>query len=190
MVATATATSQFFLYLDDGPLGNLTYDGDGVSGVLLLGAQMEARAGVNLDGPSSLVPTDATTVVRDADVAVVSVERSEQDRRTQAFARLTEQGGQSRQYFIDLAAALGEPGCTITEFRPMHCNSDCNDALWSEADIFTWRMNIPHSNAGARPMNCNDDCNDPLDLGGESPFACPIRERSPAHTTVLFAYSA
>ena len=140
--------------------------------------------------PSSGIQTTAVAATRAADIAYIDVPQTLLERRAQAFARLTEQGGQSRQYFIDLAAALGEPGCTITEYRPMNCNSDCNDALYSQADIFSWRMNIPHSNAGARPMNCNDDCNDPLDLGGASPIECPIRERAPAHTSVLFAYSA
>lgn len=142
------------------------------------------------DSGGSYIPTTTVNVARAADVAVVNVPQTIFERRAQAFARLTEQGGQSRQYFMDLAAALGEPGCTVTEFRPMNCNSDCNDALYSEADIFSWRMNIPHANVGARPMNCNDDCNDALDLGGESPIECPIRERAPAHTSVYFAYQA
>ncbi len=139
--------------------------------------------------PSTRIRTLAAAVTRAADVAYINVERGLVQRRADAFQRLTEQGGQSRQYFIDLAATLGEPGCTITEFRPMNCNDDCNDALISAADKFSWRVNIPHSNAGARPMNCNDDCNDALDLGGELAIACPIRDRAPAHTNVFFAYA-
>ena len=140
---------------------------------------------------SSFIPNStAGTGVRAADVCYINVPRSTVERRALAFQRLTEQGGQSRQYFIDMAAALGEPGCTLTEFRPMNCNDDCNDALISAADKFSWRVTVPHSNTGARPMNCNDDCNDPLDLGGESVITCPIRERAPAHTNVYFAYAS
>lgn len=138
---------------------------------------------------SWIANASAGTATRAADMATITVPRSLPERRAQAFQRLTEQGGQSRQYFIDMAATLGEPGCTISEFRPMTCNDNCNSALTSAADKFSWRVNIPHSNAGARPMHCNDNCNSPLDLGGVSVIECPIRERAPAHTNVFFAYA-
>ncbi|ABE45631.1 YmfQ family protein [Polaromonas sp. JS666] len=112
------------------------------------------------------------------------------ERRRLAQQRLVEQGGQSASYFLGLAELLGEPGCTITEFRPMNCNDDCNDALYSPEDRFSWRVNIPHAAVNARPMNCNDDCNDPLDLSSPSLIVCPITERKPAHTNVFFAYTA
>ncbi|MGA0569656.1 YmfQ family protein [Variovorax sp. VNK109] len=123
------------------------------------------------------------------DDCMVGVPLSLLERRSIALQRLTEVGGQSRAYFIDLAARFGEPGCTITEFRPMNCNDDCNDALYSEADRFFWRVNVPHPAANARPMNCNDDCNDALQYYTPSLIECPITERKPAHTNVLFAYA-
>jgi uncharacterized protein YmfQ (DUF2313 family) len=110
------------------------------------------------------------------------------ERRLIAWAKLTEQGGQSRAYFIDLAARYGEPGVTIDEVRPMHCNDTCNDALWSDDDLFTWRVNIPRPPDDVRPMNCNDDCNDALQLYRPSLAECPISERKPAHTSVIFSY--
>jgi uncharacterized protein YmfQ (DUF2313 family) len=111
-----------------------------------------------------------------------------QDRQRIAAQRLTEQGGQSIPYFIGLAEQLGEPGVTVTEFRPMNCNDDCNDALISEGDSFTWRVNIPHGAGEQRLMNCNDNCNAALDMYQPSLVECPIRERKPAHTQVIFAY--
>lgn len=111
------------------------------------------------------------------------------DRRRIAWQRLTELGGQSRAYFIDLAARFGEPGTTITEFRQMTCNDDCNDALYSQDDEFVWRVNLPRPADAVRPMNCNDDCNDALQMYTPSLAECPINERKPAHTTVLFTYS-
>lgn len=110
------------------------------------------------------------------------------DRRRIATQRLVEQGGQSAAYFIALAELLGEPGCTVTEFRPMNCNDDCNDALYSQSDRFAWRMNIPHAAANLRLMNCNDDCNDALQMYTPNLIECPINERKPAHTNVLFSY--
>ncbi len=112
------------------------------------------------------------------------------DRRRITTQRLIEKGGQSTAYFLGLAELLGEPGCTITEFRPMNCNDDCNDALYSPEDRFNWRLTMPHAAVNARPMNCNDDCNDPLDLSSPSLIVCPITERKPAHTNVFFAYTA
>lgn len=120
----------------------------------------------------------------------VGLELSLVDRRRVATQRLVEQGGQSAAYFIALAELLGEPGCTITEFRPTNCNDDCNDALYSEQDRFAWRVNIPHAASGLRPANCNDDCNDALDIFTASLIECPITERKPAHTNVLFTYTS
>lgn len=124
------------------------------------------------------------------DACLVGQNLSVADRRRVATQRLVEQGGQSAAYFIGLAALLGEPGCTVTEFRPMNCNDDCNDALYSPADRFSWRLNIPHAAPVTRLMNCNDDCNDALQIYQASLIECPIRERKPAHTNVSFAYTA
>lgn len=94
------------------------------------------------------------------------------ERQRIAYQRLTEQGGQSRAYFLGLADLYGEPGTTITEFRQLNCGSACNDALYSPADEFVWRVNIPRA-ADVVP----------------SLIECPLRERKPAHTTVIFAYA-
>lgn len=134
--------------------------------------------------------TDWERLLALPDDCQAGLELSLVERRRVATQRLVEQGGQSAAYFIALATLLGEPGCTITEFRPMNCNDDCNDALISQQDRFTWRVNIPRALGGERPMNCNDDCNDPLDLSVASLIECPITERKPAHTNVLFAYQA
>lgn len=115
---------------------------------------------------------------------------STDDRRRLATARLTEQGGQSRTYFIGLAARYGEAGCTITEFRQMTCNSHCNAALHSQADEFVWRVNVPRPVDQVKAMTCNDNCNSALASYNVSLAECPIQERKPAHTNVIFKYAA
>jgi uncharacterized protein YmfQ (DUF2313 family) len=110
-------------------------------------------------------------------------------RRLLALQRLVEEGGQSAAYYIGLAELLGEPGCTVSEFRPMNCNDNCNSALGSAADRFFWRVNIPHAPANLRSINCNDNCNSAMQVYTPSLAECPIRERKPAHTQVLFTYS-
>lgn len=140
-------------------------------------------------------PAHATTMLPDwerflglPDDCMAGLALTTQDRQRIAAQRLTEEGGQSIPYFVGLADQLGEPGVTITEFRPMNCNDDCNDSLISEGDSFTWRFNIPHGAEDQRPMNCNDNCNAALDMFQPSLIECPIRERKPGHTQVIFAY--
>lgn len=155
-------------------------------------ARLDARIDVlfNEADPrtTSELLTDWERVLGLPDDCMVELPLSINERRLIAWQRLTELGGQSRQYFIDLAARFGEPGVTITEFRQMTCNSHCNDALYSQADEFVWRVNFPRPAANVRLMNCNDDCNDALQMYAAALAECPITERKPAHTSVIFSY--
>lgn len=112
------------------------------------------------------------------------------DRQRAAYQRYTEQGGQSRAYFIDLANKLGEPGVTISEFVPMTCNSTCNDALNSPADKFVFLMSLPRAALNVRPMTCNSNCDAALQEYTPSVIECAIQQRKPAHTNVIFGYTA
>lgn len=111
------------------------------------------------------------------------------DRQLMAFQRLTEDGGQSRPYFISQAERLGEPGVTITEFKPFTCNSSCNDALYTQADKFVWRVNIPRPALSARFFNCNSPCDAALQSYEPSVIECFFQKRKPGHTTVIFSYA-
>lgn len=111
-------------------------------------------------------------------------------RQQTAYGRLTEVGGQSRAYFIDLAARNGEPGVTITEFRPFNCNGTCNGNLSSVDDAFVWRVNIPRPAQSVQTMTCNGDCNDALQSYLPAAIECFFNHRKPAHTNVVFAYTA
>jgi uncharacterized protein YmfQ (DUF2313 family) len=112
------------------------------------------------------------------------------DRQRAAFQRLTEQGGQSRPYFIGLADLLGEPDVTITEFKRFTCMSSCNDALYSQNDRFVWRVNSPRPTLSARLFSCNSPCDAALQEYTPSVIECALLERKPAHTNVIFAYAA
>lgn len=111
------------------------------------------------------------------------------DRQRAAYQRLTEQGGQSRAYFIALADLLGEPDVTITEFKQFTCNSACDAGLFSAADVFTWLTNIPRPALNVRPFDCNSSCDSPLQEYTPSVIECAFGERKPAHTEVIFAYT-
>lgn len=112
------------------------------------------------------------------------------DRQRAAFQRLTEQGGQSRAYFIGMANLLGEPAVTVSEFKRFTTGSNCNSALYSQADLFAWRVNIPRPALNTRFFNCNSWCDAALQQYTPSVIECALRERKPAHTNVSFAYTA
>lgn len=120
-------------------------------------------------------------------VTALGAEQTVDQRRAALAAKVTSIGGQSRQYFIDLAAALGYPGATIDEYRPFNCNSNCNDALWSEADRFCWQINLP-ATGGTFVFNCNSPCDSPLAAWGDEAVECRIQRLKPAHTRAFVAY--
>lgn len=116
-------------------------------------------------------------------------EASIEERRLSLVQRLTMLGGASRQYFIDLAASLGYPGATVTEFRPFTCVSDCNDSLTQPPDWpRTWQLNLPE--ARITNMTCVSACNSALRSWGDFTIECVVRRLRPAQTHVLFAYGA
>lgn len=107
-------------------------------------------------------------------------------RRDALVARLTSTGGQSRQYFIDLAAALGFT-VSITESRAHTVSDDVDARLYDDAWAFTWRVNAAQTTIWELTVEASVD--DPLAAWGNVALECAIRRIKPAHTTVLFAYS-
>lgn len=110
-------------------------------------------------------------------------------RRLSLVQRLTMLGGASRQYFIDLAAALGYPGATVTEFRPFTCASECEDSLTQAPNWpHTWQLNLAETRI--TNMTCTSACNAALRSWGDFTIECVVRRLRPAQTHVLFAYGA
>jgi uncharacterized protein YmfQ (DUF2313 family) len=131
--------------------------------------------------------TDWERVLALPDSCTAALNLSIDQRRAAVVAKITSVGGQSRQFFIDLAASLGFPGATIDEFRPMTCNDTCNDAIFSLDDRYVWRINIP-SAGGTFIANCNSDCNSALASWGNTLLECAITNLKTADTDVNFAY--
>lgn len=121
-------------------------------------------------------------------VAMTGADQTIEQRRAAVVARLTEVGGASKAFFIAVAKKLGYPDAVIETYRPMNCNDDCNDALWSEWDRWTWQISVPYDDAGVFIANCNSDCNAPLKQWGNAGFECYISQIKPAETEVVFAY--
>lgn len=118
----------------------------------------------------------------------VVAEQTTQERRDALIAQLTNIGGQSRQYFIALAAALGFT-VTITEFHQFQVDeSAVGDALNGDDWVFTWRVNAPTTTIREFAVN-ESAVGDPLRSWGNEILECVMNRLKPAHTHVIFGYS-
>lgn len=106
-------------------------------------------------------------------------------RRLAIVNKLTARGGQSRKYFIQLAASLGYT-ITITEFRPFTCETPIDQGIYGESCRFTWQVNAPETTIV--DSTCQSPCNEPLRSWGNEELENAIKAVKPAHTTVIFSY--
>ncbi len=109
-------------------------------------------------------------------------------RRLRLVQQLTARGGQSPAYFIGLAETLGIPGATVTEFRPLTCDSACDDSLDSDPWCHVWRLDVAIEPIVTEFM-AGSACTAPLRSWGDRGLECVIRRLRPAHTHVLFGYT-
>jgi uncharacterized protein YmfQ (DUF2313 family) len=111
-----------------------------------------------------------------------------QERRNQLVAKLTSIGGQSRAYFIGLAAALGYE-ITITEFNPFRAGfSHAGDSLTNDTWLHWWMVNAPGTQVFPF-LAGRSAAGEPLRSWGDERLECPIRDKKPAHTQVAFSYA-
>jgi len=114
---------------------------------------------------------------------------STEERRRRVVQRLTYQGGQSVAFFIALLDALGFPGCTVKEYRPMKCNSKCNAAINQGGWRYGWRVSVPEA-ANKKILTVTGRCNDPLASWGNPGLECLLAIHKPAHTRLFVGYGA
>ena len=109
------------------------------------------------------------------------------ERQAVLTAKITGRGGQSRQYFIDLAKTLGY-AITITEFAPFRVGqSAVGDPLCSPDWSFVWRVNAPATTV--REFRAGQGAaGEPLRDWGNQILECSITADKPAHTHLIFAY--
>lgn len=109
-------------------------------------------------------------------------------RRARLVEKLTSTGGQSRQFFLDLAAKLGYTDTSITEFRPMNCGAPCDSAVYGADWLFAWQLNVGDYIA-IHTMTCEDPCDSPLRSWQSTELQCRLNQLKPAHTTVLMNWT-
>lgn len=115
-----------------------------------------------------------------------SVNRSTAARRAFLVGKLNESGGQSRDYFVALAASLGYR-VTLDEFRPATVLDSVMTPLTGVIWRFVWRVNVAAA-SGYRQASVLDTVMDAFASWGNADFEAAMREDAPAHTLVLFAY--
>lgn len=116
------------------------------------------------------------------------------ERQLRVARKISGLGGQSRAYFIDLAAQLGI-AVTIEEFRPftagMRSGSRCYGVGWR----FVWLVRVLPFSEGSgfavrneRFTAGHSRAGDRLRSFSVNELECIIRRAAPAHTKVLFSY--
>jgi uncharacterized protein YmfQ (DUF2313 family) len=140
--------------------------------------------------PTSLIlpPVGAPAIAsRAADILITATAA---ERRAALLARMLGAPGQSRAYFIGLAATLGYPGATVEEFRMPRAGlaaagDACHGYDWSQA----WRLRV--AAAASRFARAGEAAaGDPLTTFGDGRLECAVRRAAPAHTLPLIAYGA
>ena len=111
------------------------------------------------------------------------------ERRTALVDKLTRLGGQSRQFFIDLAAKFGFV-VTITEFKPFTAGSLAGDPVNSEEWQYAWQVNAPDTTITSVFRAGQSFAGDPLRDWGNELLECLINRFKPAHTHVEFVYGS
>lgn len=121
------------------------------------------------------------------DECAVDVAKTTEQRRAALLQRLTSRGGQSRAYFIAVAALLGFP-ITITEFDLHTCEHTCDVPIYGEDWMYAWQINVLQADTVSY-QTCMDTCETPLASWGNAEFECVIGHLKPAHTLLIFTYA-
>lgn len=109
-------------------------------------------------------------------------------RRANLARKITTEGGQSRDYYIAVAAAIGYT-VTISDLMPYEAGHQFNGAEISASEwVFVWRVNAPATTT--QVARCGTArCGDPIRKWGNELLECVIASLKPAHTHVLFSYT-
>ncbi len=118
-----------------------------------------------------------------------NLETTIQGRRNALIAKLTANGGQSEEYFVEIAANLGYT-ITISTFNPFRVGlSVVGDALTNGPWQFAWVINAPETTVITFKVGMSA-VGEALRTWGNDTLECKIRQLAPAHTVPIFSYGA
>lgn len=109
------------------------------------------------------------------------------ERRQALLGRVTGQGGQSRAFFVALAASLGYE-VTITEFASEAAAISAGIPYSGTSWAHTWRVNVAEATSVREFRAGSGAAGEPLRSWGNEVLECQFQRLKPAHTSVLFAY--
>lgn len=113
-------------------------------------------------------------------------EQSTAQRIASVVQKVTAVGGQTKAYYVGIAAALGF-AITIDEFSSHDVEDDVEDPITDDAWNFAWQVNSALDTV--IEITVEDTVEDPLATFGNDQLECVLNELKPAHTTIIFAYA-
>jgi len=112
-----------------------------------------------------------------------------QQRRAAVCGVLGARGGQSVEYFIQLALEHGYV-IEITEYQPFRVDlSSVEDPLLDSDWWFTWTVSTPAATNIVYFRTDESAVEEPLATWGDQQLECLILKHKPAHTLVMFEYT-
>lgn len=111
-----------------------------------------------------------------------------QERTAAVQAKIFAQGGQSRPYFIALAAALGYPGATITEYcARRHGRARMGEPYGGEVWEDAWQLNLPETLVIPR-RHGRSAHGERYRVWGDAELECVMQKRKPGGSILFFRY--
>lgn len=112
-----------------------------------------------------------------------------QSRIDNLMASVSAVGGQTKDYFIELAARLGYT-VTIEEFEPFMAGwSEAGDKVYVEDIVYCWQVNVVDSGIKSYFFEAGiSDAGDLLNWFSDAFIEGLFNRLKPAHTAVVFAY--
>ncbi len=118
----------------------------------------------------------------------IPIGSTQQQRRGALTARIIQGGGQSRAYFVAVAAALGFT-ITIDEFTPMRAGlMRAGDRVRGREWRFVWQVNVLGAGSVTRFRAGASAAGEKLTTIENTSIACVLNRIKPAHTLILFNY--
>lgn len=139
----------------------------------------------------NLFPATSTQFLTEWDETVgipdlcFGIPQTNAENRRQIVSKLVGSGGQSKDYFIALANALGYT-ITIDEFSEYTVDSTVSAPICNASWAFTWRVNF--FGATIHYFTVSNQVSDPLSTGANLALECILLRYKPAHTTIIFNY--
>lgn len=111
-----------------------------------------------------------------------------QERQAAVCAKFSARGGQSKEYFIRLAASLGYQ-IRIDTFKPFYASEGrAGDPLYSEAWAYTMRVTVYGAETITYFRAGLSTAGEPLESWGSGLLPCLFASSAPAWVTIIWSY--